>query len=314
MGFYDKSQVPPMLLIDNPAINPATLPAIGATISGMPRTITIDDIIAAEGERIPGPSDSQKAFKTACIFITTPSTFTGSELYGIENIRGAWVTRFSILTDGGGILDVDVTPTEDIPTNPGIPDPPYTPRTLPPNIDDGVKWLMSNQRSDGSWADLPQTTERETAETVLTLRNFDIARENFSTGLLWLEATYSGNMDYLSRKIEAFVYSGKDVKTLSDEVLSRQNSDGGWGSNREYLSNPTDTSFALKSMALAGYSDLTILSKAIDYLKSKQNADGGWGIDDEGSSIQSTGNVLSAFIRYRQQFPLDGQISNGIAC
>jgi hypothetical protein len=126
-----------------------TLPRQGLPSVERPN-LTIDDIIAAEGERIPGSSVSQKIFRTACIFITTPGTFTGSELYGIENTRSAWVTRFSILTDGQGILDVDLTATEDIPTNPGIPDPPYTPRTLPANIDDGVKWLMSHQGSDGS--------------------------------------------------------------------------------------------------------------------------------------------------------------------
>ena len=63
MGFYDKTQVPPMLLIHNPDIDPARMPETGVTISGTPRYITIDDIIAAEGERIPGlcgiPEDIQ---------------------------------------------------------------------------------------------------------------------------------------------------------------------------------------------------------------------------------------------------------------
>jgi hypothetical protein len=63
MGFYNKSQVPPMLLIDNPSIDPARMPEIGVTINGTARYITIDGIIAAEGARIPVPSDSQKIFK-----------------------------------------------------------------------------------------------------------------------------------------------------------------------------------------------------------------------------------------------------------
>jgi hypothetical protein len=37
MGFYDKSQVPPMLLIENPAIDPTRLPEVGVTIEGTPR-------------------------------------------------------------------------------------------------------------------------------------------------------------------------------------------------------------------------------------------------------------------------------------
>ena len=147
MGFYDKSQVPLMLLIENPDIDPARMPETGATITGTPRYISIDDIIAAEGERIPDHSDSQKNFKTAFIFITAPGTFTGDELYGIENIRNGWVTRFSVLTDGKGITQVVSTLREDIPVNPGIPLPPSTPRTLPPSIEDGVQWLMDQSGS-----------------------------------------------------------------------------------------------------------------------------------------------------------------------
>lgn len=62
MGFFDKTQVPPILLIDNPAIDPKGLPDEGSIISGTVRHITIDDIIAVEGEREPGPAQSQKKF------------------------------------------------------------------------------------------------------------------------------------------------------------------------------------------------------------------------------------------------------------
>ena len=79
MGFYSKSQVPPMLLIDNPEIKPERLPEVGVTITGTPRSVTIDDIIEAEGERLPRSSESQKAFKTAFILVTTPNTFEGHE-------------------------------------------------------------------------------------------------------------------------------------------------------------------------------------------------------------------------------------------
>ena len=60
MGFYDKSRIPPMLLVENPEVDPARPSELGATISGTPRYVTIDDIIATEGERTPGPSESQK--------------------------------------------------------------------------------------------------------------------------------------------------------------------------------------------------------------------------------------------------------------
>jgi hypothetical protein len=110
MGLFDKSQVPPMLLIDNEFIDRTKLPEVGTTITGIPTYVTIDNIIAAEGDRIPNASVSQKSFKTAFILITRPGTFTGNELSGIENIKNAWAGRFSALTYGKGTI-TDVTPS-----------------------------------------------------------------------------------------------------------------------------------------------------------------------------------------------------------
>ncbi len=109
MGFYDKTQVPPMLLIGNPAIDPVKLPEAGATVSGTPRMISIDDIIAAEGERVPNEAASQKTFRTAFIYITRPDTFLGTEPPGIEMLRNAWAGRFAELTHGKGLIS-DVAP------------------------------------------------------------------------------------------------------------------------------------------------------------------------------------------------------------
>ncbi len=110
MGMYDKSQVPPMLLIENTSVDPTRLPAVGETISGTAYSVTIGDIIGAEGQRAPDSTTSQKTFKTAFIFITRPGTYTGGELAGIENVRNAWAGRFSNLTEGKGSI-ADVTPS-----------------------------------------------------------------------------------------------------------------------------------------------------------------------------------------------------------
>ncbi|MEM7828109.1 MAG: DUF1566 domain-containing protein, partial [Candidatus Aenigmatarchaeota archaeon] len=128
-GFYSRSQVPPMLLIDNPAIDPARLPEIGSTLTAKAGFVTVDDIIAAEGERIPDVSSSQKAFKTAFIFITRPGTFTGNEIYGIKNIRNAWAGRFAALTYGMGSI-MDIAPSITI----SIASPSYGEMVYGPNI------------------------------------------------------------------------------------------------------------------------------------------------------------------------------------
>ena len=313
MGMIDKSKVPPMLLIDSPGTDPKRLPEAGVTIAGTARTVTIDDIIAAMGPRDPDASTSQKSFKTAFIYITQPGTFTADSIYAIENIRNGLVTRHSILTDGKSIVQVAPTTKDDIPMNPGILPPSTTPRTSPANISEGVQWLKTNQKSDGSWTDLPQTEERDTAQAVLVLKNFLDAQANYGSGLQRLGLSTSGNTDFLCRKIEAFAAAQQNTTDLIAELLARRNRDGGWGSDRMYQSNPADTGLALKALAMAGYGDQSVIAPAISYLITRQNSsDGGWGPDDNGSTLQFTAAVLSAFNKYRGSYQLEDPISRGM--
>lgn len=310
MGFIDKSQVPPMLLIENPDIDPAKLPETGVTISGIPHYVSIGDILAAEGERIPGVLGSQKDFRMAFIFITSPGTFTGDELSGLENIRDGWITRYSILTDGKGIIRIASILSDEVPSNPGITSPATTQRTLPPSINEGLAWLINAQKTDGSWADLSQTAERDTAETVTVLKEFETAIERYLTGLQWLKSVAPENTDFLARKMEASLAAGDDVATLTGQLLFMQNADGGWGSGPGLVSNLTDTAIVLKALARAGYSGQEV-SKAIQYLASQQNTDHGWGNDDGSSRVETTSNVLSAFNTFKGSYQVDGLIASG---
>ncbi len=312
MGFIDKTQVPPMLLIENQEINPSRMPELNARITGTARYVTIDDIIAVEGERVPSSADSQKSFKIAFILVTRPGTFTGNELAGVEAMRTEWIKRYSILTDGRGLIDVVLNPKEEIPVSGGFPDPVVTPRPLPANIDDGVQWLMTSQKAEGNWVDLSRTAARDTTETLLALKNFSAAQPNYTRGLQWLADNEITVTDYLARKIEALHAAGRDVGNLLTDLVSRQNTDGGWGGNKTYMSSPVDTSFALGALAAAGYAGQDVIAPAIAYLKSRQNADGGWG-NEAGSNIESTANVLRAFNKYRGQYVLDETMKSGQA-
>lgn len=313
MGVRDKSQVPPMLLIENPDIDPSTMLHTSATISGTARQISIDDIVAAEGERLPAAKDSQKQFKMAFIFVTDDGNFSGDQLAGIESIRNGFLTRFSILTDGKALVQIASTPKEDLPVNSGVRPVSTTPRTLPPNVNEGVSWLMSHQQADGSWVDFSLTAARDTAEVAATLQRFPVAQQQLQGGLQWLANNASANIDYLARRIEAVAASGGDAALLLQDLVGRRNLDGGWGSARDFESNATDTALALKALAKAGYGDQSVIAKAVAYLQRVQNSDGGWSGGDSISTIQPTAAVLAAFNGYRKSYSLEGNISQAIA-
>ncbi|RII26337.1 MAG: hypothetical protein CXR31_11645 [Geobacter sp.] len=109
MGMIPKEQVPPMLLIDNPAIDRTKLPQVGVTISGTAKAVTIDDIIVADGERVPGSATSPKQFNVSFVLLVRPGDDPTTAVTAIETLRSAWAGRFAELTRGIGNI-VGVTP------------------------------------------------------------------------------------------------------------------------------------------------------------------------------------------------------------
>ena len=107
MGMIPKEQVPPMLLIDNASIDKTQLPQLGATISGTAKTVSIDDIIAAEGERIPNAATSQKKFNVGFVLLTRAGDNATAATQAMETLRSAWAGRLAEQTNGiGGVNGV----------------------------------------------------------------------------------------------------------------------------------------------------------------------------------------------------------------
>jgi hypothetical protein len=104
MGMIPKEQVPSMLLINNPAIDKTQLPALGATITGTASSISINDIVAAEGERIPNASTSQKQFNVGYILLVRHGDNIGQAAQTLEVVRKAFAGRFAEMTQGIGSI------------------------------------------------------------------------------------------------------------------------------------------------------------------------------------------------------------------
>lgn len=110
MGMIPREQVPPMTLIENPSIDKTKLPQPGATVTGTVKTVTIDEIVTAIGERIPSATASQKQFKVGFVLLTRPGTAIGNQPAAIETLRTSWAGRFGELTRGLGSIG-GITPT-----------------------------------------------------------------------------------------------------------------------------------------------------------------------------------------------------------
>ena len=79
MGLVEPSEVPPVVLVENPVItNPTTggfsresRPQTGVSFNGSPRTITIDQVVAALGPRNPPASRSPRLHRQAWVYVVS---------------------------------------------------------------------------------------------------------------------------------------------------------------------------------------------------------------------------------------------------
>ncbi|MBU0675771.1 MAG: hypothetical protein KJ950_14110 [Proteobacteria bacterium] len=312
MGIVDESQVPPMLLIDNPDIEPQQVSREGETISGTARFVTIDQVIAAMGERTPGVVDSQKTFRVGCVYLTRSDSYDPNDLSKIRMVLGQWPLWFSGLTNGKMLIYTDSESVATLPHNPGTSPDSVTPRTIPPEINDGVAWLINHQTENGSWKDTDQTVQRDTAITTSVLAQFSEATSAVESAIPWISNRASLNVDSLSRKIIAFVKNSLDTTALTTNLLELRNNDGGWGDKEIYLSNPYDSAFALSALGASGFSESPILVPCLEYLIGSQNPDGSWSNDSgEGDLVVSAG-VLAALAEFQTFDFVDEILAKGL--
>jgi|GEM_PF-5994989 len=169
----------------------------------------------------------------------------------------------------------------------------------------GVEWLVTQAIPDGSYTNAQAITTpfQSTSEI---LQTFQLLGETNQPGIpaarVFINATSFNNTEYLSRKIIAESEAGNDVTALIIELLTHQNSDGGFGDLTGFASSALDTSFALEAFAISGTTAPGNIGQAVAYLISNQNADGGWSFGANENSVYLTALVSHALLNYRSIF------------
>ncbi|WP_444998446.1 CARDB domain-containing protein [Aliikangiella sp. IMCC44359] len=305
-GFNQASEVSPLLLIDNPSIDKQLTPEqsirqLGRTINGTKRTVTIEQIIAAEGERNPSFENSQKDFRFAFILLTEPfKPVLEEDIAGLNNFSKGFIDRFSIWT--GGRAAANVYP-EAVVTPPGDPGEVVIGdvRTDPAVLSDGFSWLREQQNNSGFWSDKTSSSMRDTVVALDVLRRLDPLFTRKNSALDWMAVQNINNVDYIARqsKVEFELNRKEHAKTLNTRLISLQNTDGGWGIDQGYGSNALDTALALSAMINSN--SQSHINAAINYLIAQQNADGGWSSRERaGSKVFVTTVVLNLLKQLNQ--------------
>ncbi|MDR0770141.1 MAG: hypothetical protein LBE75_02940 [Burkholderiales bacterium] len=301
MGLVGKEQVPPMTLLVAPGEDKSRLPQLGTTITAIPRTITIDDIIAAEGPRIPSAHDSQKDFRFAFIYVKRPGEVVSeSQLTALSNIRREVGIRFNVLTQGLATANVFTEPTgAHIPGEPEVVVTEGPGQILADSTGAALTWLGLQQKGTGEWGDTEATAVRDTAYALHAFRELQPGSPSLYPGINWLQNKTSETTDALARQIIAgHIVRGTSPEEMAARLLALQNNDGGWGFAAGYTSNPLDTALAMQAIRKRQGDQATPFKNGRTWLVAHQNADGGWGNTVEGSSrVMATAQVLLALLR-----------------
>jgi hypothetical protein len=149
----------------------------------------------------------------------------------------------------------------------------------PPEITNGINYLVVVQNADGSWGDDDSFTDifPATVSVIDTLNVLDeIGAPGYADAVSWVESQTLETTDYLSERIATLSVSGTDIDTLLSYM---DESNYAWGGHEDYGLNNLDTALALFALSRIDYPGHTIIASAAGYLTENQNTDGGWGFE-----------------------------------
>jgi uncharacterized protein (TIGR03437 family) len=106
MGFRTPAEVPATFVVTNATVPAARAPQPGISFGGSRRNVSVDDIIAVEGPRIPDSSVAQRRFRLAFVLITAADTPPPqSQIDKVEAFRAAFEGFYAKATSNRAAAD-----------------------------------------------------------------------------------------------------------------------------------------------------------------------------------------------------------------
>ncbi|MDC8013722.1 CARDB domain-containing protein [Tahibacter soli] len=271
-GFAAPGEVAPVTLIRNGDGDANAYPLLGAVTGGQPETVTIEQIVAANGARVPAAADSPKEFRAALILLTRPGEqVTPQLLYSLESLRTRFQQRFAQMTDGRARLRIFTE--RDNATVPALPEilaGSGDAATAPGNAA-AVAWIEARQAADGHWQDRAATAMRDTVAALRALEALAPASPAIARARAWIaQRTVASNDE------AAWRYLATRDAAHRDALAAAAAPDDGWGLADGYAASPFDTALVADLVATHAPGS-TAVDAALGALVPAQNADGSYG-------------------------------------
>ncbi|MEM6730139.1 MAG: CARDB domain-containing protein [Myxococcota bacterium] len=168
-GFYDlyllglaaPEEVPPTFLIEPTLGTPfsrSDLPVVGAVVEGTRVEVTVDQLIAAMGPRVPSFEDSPKEFRIGFAYVHASQTPDPADLQIVDRIRRDFEQEFFFLTRGRAIVDTSEAQVESIG------------QASPEALESALAFLIAARTPQGLWSDDARSTVVDSSSVLRVLR------------------------------------------------------------------------------------------------------------------------------------------------
>lgn len=175
------------------------------------------------------------------------------------------------------------------------------------NTSRALTWLQQQQQINGAFdnAQTQSTSWKASAEAAMAYSvsgNLD----QINSGLLvqFMNAENSSSTEFLGLRVRINQTLNLDVANDIAEILSRQNDDGGFGSDSGFDSSVYDTAFALGALFHDVAAHRDSINRALEYIQGKQQEDGSFLFSGNNSSVQLSSMTLIELTPYFFQFDL----------
>lgn len=286
-GLAAPSEVAPVRLLPNGSASAQAIPQLGDVVDGPGALITLEQIVAAQGPRVPGADRAPRHFRGALLLLLRPGQSPSADmLASLELLRVEFEQYFRSITRGRAIIRLELaTGASPATGSPSVPAQSFREGAQPSNASE---WLLATQRPDGSWFDHPATALRDTAAALLALQPMTAAETARNQAWTWLSAQSPRNQEE-----QGWLAVAQQSMAGSTATLTPAETDQGWGVLSGWTSGLHDTAAALRVRRVLG---LPPTSTGIDRLLAAQNPDGGFGFVSAGASRAVTGIWIASLL------------------
>jgi len=160
-------------------------------------------------------------------------------------------------------------------------------------VDRGFAWLRAQVQADGTVTGenaslaVPMQVRTETLHTLTLFESQQTALADV------IGVAPQKHTELQARQALALGLAHRNAQQVITDLGLQQNSDGGFGSRRTYVSNALDTAYALTALSSTPDADPVKVAAALSYLRMTKLSQAGWPVGDH-SSIYATSAVLLA--------------------